>query len=118
MALSNAAMILQTNSQRKTFSHVVHANHPRTKVIALHSTMRYYFSALTTEEYMNDQATQVVQRLQHERGTYGRIAQIAKDSGVTSRTLYLLMAGKRAPSAPTLDKLSAYFKKADRKAKA
>lgn len=64
---------------------------------------------------MNQQGMEVVARLQSERGTYGRIAQIGKESGVTSRTLYLLMSGKREPSASTLDKLVAYFKKVDKK---
>lgn len=65
---------------------------------------------------MNQQGFEMVRRLQDERGTYGRIAKIGKESGVTARTLYLLMSGKREPSASTLDKLTAYFKKADKRA--
>lgn len=64
---------------------------------------------------MDQQGVEVVRRLQHERGTFGRIAQIGRESGVTPRTLYLLMSGKREPSAATSDKLAAYFKKADKK---
>lgn len=66
---------------------------------------------------MNEQALKLVRRLQDERGTYGRIAQIAKASGVTARTLYKLMANEHAPSITTIDKLATYFRKEDRRAK-
>jgi DNA-binding phage protein len=66
---------------------------------------------------MNEQLQQVLARLKKARLQRGQLARIAEDSGVTSRTIYNLMHKDCRPNLATLDKLLAYFKKADRKAK-
>lgn len=60
----------------------------------------------------------VRERLTQASATHGELARIARESEVTYRTLFNVMKGQRKTSEPTIEKLSAYFKKADRRAKA
>lgn len=64
---------------------------------------------------MHDQVAQLAARLKTEGEIHGRITQIAKESKVTSRTLHKIIKG-HSPNIGTLDKLEAFFKKADRRA--
>lgn len=67
---------------------------------------------------MNDQLQQVRARLKKASHTHGELTAIAGGSGVSSRTIYNLMNKSDCnPNLATLDKLAAYFKKADRKAR-
>ena len=57
-------------------------------------------------------------RLDRAKDTRGELARIARESGVTYRTLLNIRKGERETTAGTLGLLSAYFKKQDRRAKA
>jgi predicted transcriptional regulator len=65
---------------------------------------------------MNEQVAQIAARLKTESEIRGNITKIAKESGLTARTLQKVIGG-HSPNVVTLDKLVAYFRKADRRAK-
>lgn len=65
---------------------------------------------------MDEELQGIVKRLGEAKNQRGRLTRIATDSGVSYRTIYAVMIGSK-PSLGTVEKLSAYFKKADRKAK-
>lgn len=68
---------------------------------------------------MNTELQELVEKLREAKKERGRLSQIAADSGISYRTIYgLLIAEDPVASARTSDKLAAYFKKADRKARA
>ena len=58
----------------------------------------------------------IIRRLTQAKTQRGRLTQIAIGSGVSYRTIYSLMHdADPVASAATMDKLSAYFKKIDKK---
>lgn len=66
---------------------------------------------------MNQDLQGIVNRLAEAKEQRGRLTQIAAGSGVSYRTIYsLLHAAAPVASAATVDKLLAYFKKADKRA--
>lgn len=68
---------------------------------------------------MNDQLQQVRDKLRKANTKRGAMAEVARDSGVSSRTIFNLLhpgAGDYKPNLATLDKLDTYFKKISRKA--
>lgn len=67
---------------------------------------------------MNEQLKEIQRRLVEAKTQRGRLKQIAEETGISSRTVYGTMQANASPSASTLDALTAYFKKIDRKAKA
>lgn len=67
---------------------------------------------------MNQELQGIVKRLREAKEQRGRLKQIATGSGVSYRTIYSIMnIEPPIASAATMDKLAAYFQKADRKAK-
>ena len=62
---------------------------------------------------MNEQLQELLKRLNEAKEQRGRLAMIAAESLVSSRTIYAFMHGKPA-SAKTVDKLTAFFAKLDR----
>jgi DNA-binding phage protein len=73
------------------------------------------FRGSTKGEPMNDlQAVRA--RLRKAGQTRGLLAQIAKGSSVSERTIYNLIHSDGSPNLATLDKLVAYFKREDRRA--
>lgn len=66
---------------------------------------------------MNEQLQYIQERLAEAKKQRGRLTQIAGDTGISYRTIYGAMQADASPSAPTLDTLTAYFKKLDRKVK-
>ena len=65
---------------------------------------------------MSMQLSEINQRLAQAKEQHGRLKQIAVASKVSYRTIYSIMKGN-TPSVATSDKLSDFFKAADRKAK-
>lgn len=65
---------------------------------------------------MNEELKRVRDRLRKENQTRGRLAEVARATGVSPRTLYNLVHSDQNPHLATLDKLTTYFKKSDRKA--
>lgn len=66
---------------------------------------------------MSQELQCIINRLSEAKTQRGRLTQIANGSGVSYRTIYSLMhAASPVASAATVDKLSAYFKKADKRA--
>lgn len=57
-------------------------------------------------------------KLEEARKERGRIAIVARETCTDRRTVLAILGNRREPQAATIDKLSAYFKKADRRAKA
>lgn len=66
---------------------------------------------------MSEQLKEIQRRLAEAKGQRGRLTEIAKETDISYRTIYGAMQEDARPSAPTLDKLTAYFKKYDRKVK-
>lgn len=65
---------------------------------------------------MSQELQGIVTRLTEAKTQRGRLKQIAGASGVSYRTIYSLMHDQPpVASAATVDKLTAYFKKADKK---
>lgn len=64
---------------------------------------------------MSEQLQELQRRLFAAKEQRGRLTEIAAGAGITYRTLYAVMQPDCKPSAATVDKLSAYFKKADKK---
>ena len=64
---------------------------------------------------MNQQLQDIQRRLILAKEQRGRLTQIAKETSISTRTLYSTMKPDATPSAATLDSLTAYFKKLDRK---
>lgn len=65
---------------------------------------------------MNEQLRVIQQRLAEAKKQRGRLTEIAAGASITYRTVYSVMKSDASPSAQTLDKLTAYFKKLDRRA--
>lgn len=65
---------------------------------------------------MNEELKRVRDRLRKENQTRGRLAEVARATGVSPRTLYNVVHSEQNLHLATLDKLSAFFKKADKKA--
>lgn len=65
---------------------------------------------------MNEQLQSVLDRLVKAKEERGRLSKIAAASGISYRTIYGMMQGGQTPSASTVDKLAAYFKREDKKA--
>lgn len=63
---------------------------------------------------MNEELQKIVKRLNEAKQTRGLLTRIATDSGISYRTIYAVMVGAK-PSLGTVEKLSAYFKKQDKK---
>lgn len=66
---------------------------------------------------MSEQLENVLGRLRRAKLERGRLTRIATDTGISYRTIYGMMRAKQTPTSTTLDKLTAYFKKEDRRAK-
>lgn len=66
---------------------------------------------------MNDQLLDIRKRLAEAAQHRGRLTRIAADCGLSYGTIYGVMHKEdKTPSASTVDKLAAYFKKAQRRA--
>lgn len=65
---------------------------------------------------MSEQLKEILARLKDAKEQRGRLTEIAAGAGITYRTLYAVMQPDCKPSAGTIDKLAAYFKKLDRRA--
>lgn len=64
---------------------------------------------------MNDQLLDIRKRLNDASTERGRLTRIAAESGISYGTLYSVMHKEdKQPSAATVDKLAAYFKRAAR----
>lgn len=66
---------------------------------------------------MSERLQDVRKRLDEAGKERGRLALVATGSGVPYRTIYNIMRDKSTPNATTVDKLAAYFKKEERKAR-
>lgn len=64
---------------------------------------------------MNERET-VLDRLAKAKGERGRLTQIAAATGISYRTIYGMMHAKQRPTATTIGRLLAYFRREDRKA--
>lgn len=64
---------------------------------------------------MEDNLTYVRRKLTEARTERGKFAQVARDTETDARTMRTLLDGSRAPNKATVNKLAAYFKRADRK---
>lgn len=65
---------------------------------------------------MNKQLQYIQSRLAEAKDQRGRLTKVAAETGISYRTIYGAMQQDASPSASTLDKLTDYFKKLDRKA--
>jgi DNA-binding phage protein len=63
---------------------------------------------------MDDELQKIIKRLNEAKEQRGRLTRIASDSGISYRTIYAVMTGAK-PSLGTVEKLTAHFKKVDKK---
>lgn len=63
---------------------------------------------------MTEELQEIIKRLTEAKAERGRLTRIASDSGISYRTIYAILIGA-TPSLGTVEKLTAYFKKLDKK---
>lgn len=66
---------------------------------------------------MSDQLQSVLSRLASAKEARGELSRIAHETGISYRTIYGMMNGQQTPTATTVGKLAAFFKRDDRRAK-